>query len=221
MTSKIKTAALLFIAITFTASVNAMDSKTSTFKTSQEAAEKGKNDLLSLLKMKHGFNLSVKASEIEESRLGKPITAYDIDFQKLLSAQQKTPIIELSTSASKNMTPLQNSNGVIGVIDTRKKENGWQVSGLTNDTIKNDLNLIAKTGWLKDQPRIEYFEIPNLYSRVYAIKTERRTGYFSNHEGFSMRKPVSIEDLLPKLQQDARQFEKIYGQTLKEKHLVR
>lgn len=191
------------------------------FSTSEEAVQQGKKDLLALFSFKHDLNVGLDSSQIEETSLGKAIESFDVDFQKLIKESDVTGLNELAGASKGNITPLMLGHEVVSVIDTRKDEDGWKVSGLTNPTVTNDLNQILEAHLRRGVEKMSYYEVPNIHARIYSTSIEGETRYFTNYDVFSFDKPISILELLPKLREDAQNFEKLYGEILKEKHLVK
>lgn len=187
------------------------------FQSSDEAVAQGKRDLLDILRSNRGLNLGVDAAQLERAMPAAPLRVVEIDFAKLLAADNAMPLQELGSSRG-NATPLQVDGQVVALIETDSISDRWRVSSIGNQALQEDLNQIdpgVRSGVL------DYFEVPNLDARIFAATIDGQVRYLTRHAGFSLRQPLSIEELLPRLKADALEFQRLYGEQLKEGRLVR
>lgn len=190
------------------------------FQTSEEAVAQGKRDLLEALRLNPGINLGVDAAQVEKSAPDQPLAITEVDFQKLLEAQSVDSLQSLAGASRGNATPLLADDQVVSLVETSNDARGWKVSAIGNQALREELNQIRATPY--GAGKLEYFEVPNLDARIYAATLEDgKTGYLTSYGGLSLRQPVGIEELLPRLKHDALEFQKRYGDELKRGKLVK
>lgn len=190
------------------------------FQTSEEAVAQGKRDLLEALRLNPGINLGVDAAQVEKSTPDQPLAIAEVDFQKLLATESADGLHGLAGANRGNATPLLADGQVVTLIETGSDARGWKVFAIGNQALREELNQIRATPY--GAGKLEYFEVPNLDARIYATTLEDgKVGYLTSYGGFSLRQPVGIEELLPRLRQDALEFQKRYGDELKRGKLVK
>lgn len=189
------------------------------FPTSDEAVAQGKRDLLEVLRLSPDVQLGMDTAQVESSTLDQPLSVVEVDFRKLLEAENADNLQQLAGGIKGNATPLLVDGQIIGLIETSNDGNGWSVSAIGNQALKEDLNAIKATPFAT--ARLDYFEIPNLDARIFATTVDGNVVYLTRYDGFSLQRPVAIEALLPRLRQDALEFQRLYGDRLKEQQLVK
>jgi len=189
------------------------------FQTSEEAVAQGKKDILEVLRISPDVKLGMDAAQVERSTPDQPLSVNEVDFQKLLEAQNADSLQRLASPSKGNATPLLVDGQVIGLIETSNNAKGWRVSAIGNQVLEDDLNAIKATPF--GSGKLEYFEVPNIQARIFAFSNAGKIAYLTRYNGFSLQRPVGIEDLLPRLRQDALEFQKLSGDQLKEQKLVK
>lgn len=190
------------------------------FENSGEAVAQGKRDLQEALRLNPGISMGVDEAQVGKSSVGEPLVVNEVDFQKLLSAEAAGSLQPLLGASRGNTTPLVLDGQVISLVETSSDANGWKVSAIGNHAVREELNQVRATPW--GGGKLEYFEVPNLDARIYAATLEDGSvGYLTSYGGFSLRQPVAIEQLLPRLREDALAFEQRHGEELKRGKLVK
>jgi hypothetical protein len=189
------------------------------FQTSEEAVAQGKKDLMEALRLNPELKMGFDAAQLEKSQPEPALSVTDIDFQKLLQADNPDSLDKLAGTSRGNTTPLAVDGRVIGMIETRKDAEGWRVSAIGNQAVGNDLNAIKGSGFGKG--KLSYFEVPNLNVRIYAVSVDGKEGYLTDYNGFSLQKPATIAELVPQLRRDALEFQRQYGDKLKDQKLTK
>lgn len=196
------------------------DSPSQRFATSEEAVEQGKRDLQEALRLSPGINLGVDEAQVGKSSAGQALAVNEVDFQKLLSAEGADSLESLAGASRGNTTPLLSDGQVISLVETSSDARGWKVSAIGNQAVREELNQIRATPYGGGE--LAYFEVPNLDARIYATTLEDGSvGYLTGYDGFSLRQPVAIEELLSRLRRDALEFQERYGEELKRGKLVK
>ncbi|TWT19078.1 hypothetical protein FQY83_11965 [Luteimonas marina] len=196
------------------------DNPTQRFGTSAEAVEQGKRDLQEALRLNPAINLGVDEAQVGKSSAGQALAVTEVDFQKLLSTEGAVSLASLAGASRGNTTPLLDDGRVISLVETSSDAGGWKVSAIGNQAVREELNQIRATPYGGGE--LAYFEVPNLDARIYATTLEDgSTGYLTGYDGFSLRQPVAIEELLPRLRRDALEFQERHGEELKRGKLVR
>ncbi|MBC7990903.1 MAG: hypothetical protein H7Y19_15170 [Luteimonas sp.] len=189
------------------------------FQTSEEAVAQGKKDILEVLRISPEVKLGMDAAQVERSTPDQALSVIEVDFQKLLEAGSADSLRRLAGDSKGNATPLLVDGQVIGLIETSKGAKGWSVSAIGNQLLEDDLNAIKATPF--GTSKLDYFEVPNIQARIFEVSTGGKAGYLTRYDGFSLQRTIGIEELLPRLRQDALEFQKLYGDQLKEQKLVK
>lgn len=188
------------------------------FKTPEEAVNKGKNDLLMLLKNKT-INLNIDVSALERSNPESSLISYDVSFERLISTQDSL-IEKISMVSERVLTPLVDNNSVVTVITTSNNNDNWTLNEITNSKLSKDLTEI-RGKFIGLTPQISLFEVPNINATIYEVKIDQRSLYFSDYNGNSLNEPISKNDLLKTIRTDAMMFQRANGELLKKGPLVR
>jgi len=189
------------------------------FNSEVEAANKGKADLIEVLKSNRNINLGVKLEDLEGSSTGKPITRMLLKFDNLLNLDNVRSLKSISESESTTIVPFLKGGMVVTVVEVANDKEGWVVVGLAGMSMANDLNSVMKV--VGEKP-VTVYEVPNLEALIYTIQDNDRESYLTTlNERFSLRMVVTREELYPELQKAAREFQDMYGDMLKKEKLVR
>ncbi|MDQ3020804.1 MAG: hypothetical protein M3R36_09575 [Bacteroidota bacterium] len=198
------------------------DKQPQVFNTPDEAAKKGKNDMLSVLKNNKDINLNIEPGKLESSQPGKLVKRVEIDFSKLLKTDSVSSLSELSKSELNTLAPLVAGNEIIGIVEINKVTKGWQVAGLGNRNITTDINVISKS--VNQNPGvmdITVYEVPNLQIFIYEVKDTAGSKYFLNDGSNNLREGVSIQNFYPSLKEQAMVYEKNYGEIIRKQKVVK
>ena len=143
------------------------------FKTSEEAVAQGKKDILEVLRISPDVKLGMDAEQVERSTPDQPLSVNEVDFQKLLAAQNADSLRRLASASKGNATPLLVDGQVIGLIETSNSATGWRVSAIGNQVLEDDLNAIKATPF--GTGKLEYFEVPNIQARIFAFSNAAKS----------------------------------------------
>lgn len=192
--------------------------KQNNYSTSEEAVKKAKLDLTELLNNKT-YNLKIDAAALERSQAQPAIKTFEVDFDRLLSAND-TSIASLSRDSKKMNTPFLDGNQIVAVITTSQTKKGWQLDELTNMNLASDLTEI-KTQINNMEAQIALYEVPNINTTIYEVNVEGRKLYFTKTDGLSLQIEESEGNVLQKIKADAQLFQRKYGNILRKRKLVR
>jgi hypothetical protein len=191
------------------------------FSAPKEAANKAKNDLLTVLRSRKEIALGLEEQTIEKSQPGTPIRQYQITFEDLASADSFTALQrnELAT-----VVPLVADGSVATIVAVAKDEAGWKVTSLADKSLSSELDVVRKAA--SPQAEIAIYDLPHSGVKVYgvtqpAVAGTSGAGFYTNYTGFNLREAVPAERLLPVLKQDAVEFQRTYGEELKRQKVVR
>jgi hypothetical protein len=190
------------------------------FSAPQEAANKAKNDLLTVLRSRKEIALGLEQQAIEKSQPSAPIRQYQITFEDLASADSFTALRknELAT-----VVALVADGTVATVVAVAKDEAGWKVVSLADKSLSSELDVVRKAAG--PQVEIIIYDLPHSGEKVYAAMQPATSGggtiLYTKYTGFNLREPVPAERLLPVLKQDAAEFQRRYGEELKRQRVVR
>lgn len=189
------------------------------FATEVEAANKGKADMMEVMKSGQNINLGVKREELEGASAGKPITRMVVKFDNLLQLDNVKSLRSISEGETSTIVPFMKNGGVVTVVEVAKDKEGWTVVGLAGMSLSKDLNVVLRAA--SDKTLVVY-EVPNLSTLIFTTdENGKETYYTSFNDKFSLRKGVSQTELYPELQRAAQDFQANYGDMIKKEKLVR
>lgn len=189
------------------------------FSTPQEAANKGKSDLLTLLRSRKEIALGLEEQSIEKSQTATPLKHYQITFEDLLSANT---LADLNRNELATVVPLVTDDAVTTIVEVAKDETGWKVASLADKSLSGELEAVRKTAG--PQADIVIYALPHSGAKVYGVAQApggAGSVFYTSYPGFSLKEAVPAERLLPLLKQDAAEFQRKYSEELKQQKLVR
>ena len=190
------------------------------FSAPKEAANKAKNDLLTVLRSRKELALGLEQQTIEKSQPGAPIRQYQITFEDLASADS---FIALRRNELATVVPLVADGTVATVVAVAKGGAGWKIASLADKSLSSELDVVRKAAG--PQVEIAIYDLPHSGEKVYAAMQPATGGggtvLYTNYTGFNLREAVPAERLLPVLKQDAVEFQRKYGEELKRQRVVR
>ncbi len=218
MKNIVKQTALLLSMLFISSGIMAQEN--TQFKSAEEAANKGKQDLLEVLKSGRDLNLGVTADQLERSKPGKLVMRKMLSFEKLLdlsNAQSLDEIIAPMVSGA-SIVPFMLDGKVVTVIQVAEADGSWKLVGLAGEVLSKELTMVMQSSGSSE---VIIYEVPNLRTQVYAVKKDGREVYYTNYQGNSLRQPIAQAKLFDMLQTDAKSFQAEFGDKIKEQRLVR
>jgi len=210
----------LTMAVLFSMGCKKEGEQRSYFSTPQEAANKAKNDLLTVLRSRKDIALGLEQQTIEKSQPATPIRQYQITFEDLAAADS---FIALQRNEVATVVPLVADGTVATIVAVAKDEAGWKIVSLADKSLSTELDIVRKAAG--QQAAMVIYDLPHSGEKVYAAMQPATAGagtiLYTNYTGFNSREPVSAERLLPVLKQDAAEFQRKYGEELKRQRVVR
>ena len=188
------------------------------FSTAEEAAGKGKNDLLAALRQ--GVNLGFNRLTIENSQPGTPVKHYQITFDKLIAGGPNGTFSNLRQNEMATVVPLVADSEIVTTVDVAKGEKGWRVASLADGDIAEDLNLLEQVVGYGSKSKITIYNLPHSAMKVYGVEKDGVEVFHTSYPGFDITERVSAEPLLQALIRDAVELQSKYGEALKENKLV-
>jgi hypothetical protein len=190
------------------------------YATENEAIEKAKSDLLSIIRTSKGLSLGVDEKALQEAKPGIAVKQSNIDFEKLLTADSTSSFEGIKKGEMATIFPLVAGDRVVTVVELNKDEKGWSIAGLAGKSIANDLNTIKIA--VGPEAEISVYDIPNLQVKVYGVKKDGAEIFYTDYGGqFSLRQGVNASQLMPVLAKAAQEFQRLYGDELKKQRLVK
>lgn len=191
------------------------------FKTQSEAVQKGKNDLITILRSGSGFQFTIDPQLLQKAQPGITVVHKEIDFERLLKESNPLLLDQLASDSKGNINALMVENNVVTVIQTAYSDKGWVVTGLADPALSNDLDEVLGSQAGNPVEEVTLYEIANLQAYIYKVKTTYGESYFSKYDGFTLKQGASIDEIYPVLQGDAQVFDRKYGNEVKLKKLVK
>jgi len=190
------------------------------FSAPQEAANKAKNDLLTLLRSRKDIALGFEQQTIEKSQPAAPVKQYQITFEDLAAADS---FMALRRNELALVVPLVADGTVATVVGVAKDEAGWKIASLGDKSLSSELDVVRKA--VGPRTEIVIYDLPHSGEKVYSAMQPATGGggivLYTNYTGFNLKEPVAAERLLPVLKQDAAEFQRKYGVELKRQRVVR
>jgi hypothetical protein len=190
------------------------------FSAPLEAANKAKNDLLTLLRSRKDIALGLEQQTIEKSQPAAPVKQYQITFEDLAAADS---FIALRRNQMATVVPLVADGTIATVVGVAQDEAGWKIAFLADKGLSSELDVVRKA--VGPHAEIDIYNLPHSGERVYAAMQPVTRGagtlLYTNYTGFNLREPAPAERLLPVLKQDAAEFQRKYGEELKRQRVVR
>src|SRR5947208_4951163 len=115
----------LTMAVLFSMGCKKEGEQRSYFSTPQEAANKAKNDLLTVLRSRKDIALGLEQQTIEKSQPAAPIRQYQITFEDLAAADSFNTLRRNALAA---VVPLVADGTVATVVGVAKSNAGWKVA---------------------------------------------------------------------------------------------
>jgi hypothetical protein len=200
---------------------NNTSSSNEVFASQEEAVLKAKSDLIQVIRSAPEVHLNLNAEQLDKAQPAKVIRQVEIDFDRLLQADDSSKnLMQLVKGEKNNIVPLQDGNTVVTVILTHKLANGWGISGLASAQLSSEINAVYNSIG-GSNAEITVYEIPNLHLSVYGVKRNGQEEYMVDFNQFTLREPQPISRLLPELKRAALEFEKNYGSEVKANKLVK
>lgn len=191
------------------------------FSTAEEAANKAKTDLLSILRSGKNMILGVDEAALAKSKPARLIKHYQITFEQLLTADSTATFGNLAQNEMATVVPFVSDNSVVTIAEVAKDDKGWRVTSLVDQSVSNDLNALRTITGETSQDEITIYDLPHSAVKVYGIKKDNSEMFYSDYPGFNVREGVSAERLLSVVKGDAAEFQRNYGAALKEQKVVR
>jgi hypothetical protein len=185
------------------------------FSTAEEAANKAKTNLLSILRSGKNMNLGVDEAALAKSQPARLVKHYQITFEQLLTADSAATFGNLAQNEMATVVPFVSDNSVVTIAE------GWRVTSLVDQSVSNDLNALRTITGETSQDEITIYDLPHSAVKIYGIKKDNSEMFYSDYPGFNVREGVSAERLLSVVKGDAAEFQRNYGAALKEQKVVR
>jgi hypothetical protein len=189
------------------------------FKTPEKAAKNGQTILVQLLDTYKEYNLDIDVEKLKRSDLTKLVEYKLIDFDRILSTDSVSTLSELVKSSKGILAPFILDREIVCINQVRKVQKGWQVNGLGNKAIRNDLN--SSRIMLHRNATVSLYEVPNLHLFIYGAKDDSGEKYYLDFERFTTKSPVSLNDFYSIMQKKAIEFQEKYGDRLKKEQLLK
>lgn len=195
-------------------------SQNNSMKDAVEAAQKGKQDLLEILRSGRDLNIGVSADELERARAGTPVPRKMLNFDQMLNMKPDSDLSKMVKEAGSKsvIVPFGKNMDVATIVVVAPSEKGYEVAGLGGTSVAQDLSRVMKAS---GSSNIVAYEVPNLQTTIYAVTESGQGMYYTSFQGNSIRRGVSASALFPALQQAAQKFQQEYGDKVKDQRLVR
>ena len=189
-------------------------------KSINDAANKGKQDLLEVLKSGRDLNLGVSADELEGAKPGTPVAHKVLRFDALMKLDSNSRLSDLvdKEASMTTIVPFMNGDKVVTVVEVAEMKGEYRVAGLAGMSTSQDLSMVMKASGSKN---ITVYEVPNLQAVIYVVNQQGTEMYYTNFQGNSLRRPMAAALLLPAVQAAAERFQKEYGAKLQKEQLVK
>jgi len=193
--------------------------KNKSYASPEEAANKGKSDLLEVLGTNMDIDLRIDPAKLKEAQLGKLVSYAELDFAKLLMTDSLATLSEIAAGEKSMIAPYVAEGQVVTIIEVGKTSDGWSVTALANSDITNGLNQTGFVG--AGEAKTVLYEVPNLNIFIYSITEDAKEQYYLNFEEFTLKQRVELSAFYPLMRKRAIDFEKKFGDRIKSEKLVK
>lgn len=185
-----------------------------------EVANKGKQDLLEVLKSGRDLNLGVSAEELEGASAGTPVKRQVLQFDALMKLDSNSRLSDMvdKEASMTSIVPFVKGSEVVTVVEVAEAKGELRLAGLGGMSLSSDLSAVMRASGSKN---ITAYEVPNLQTMIYAVGEDKGLKYYTSFQGNSIRQAVPASLLLPAVQAAAERFQKEYGSALQKEQLVR
>lgn len=185
-----------------------------------EVANKGKQDLLEVLKSGRDLNLGVSAEELEGASAGTPVKRQVLQFDALMKLDSNSRLSDIvdKEASMTSIVPFVKGSEVVTVVEVAEAKGELRLAGLGGMSLSSDLSAVMRASGSKN---ITAYEVPNLQTMIYAVGEDKGVKYYTSFQGNSIRQAVPASLLLPAVQAAAERFQKEYGSALQKEQLVR
>lgn len=185
-----------------------------------EVANKGKQDLLEVLKSGRDLNLGVSAEELEGASAGTPVKRQVLKFDALMKLDSNSRLSDIvdKEASMTSIVPFVKGSEVVTVVEVAEAKGELRLAGLGGMSLSSDLSAVMRASGSKN---ITAYEVPNLQTMIYAVGEDKGVKYYTSFQGNSIRQAVPASLLLPAVQAAAERFQKEYGSVLQKEQLVR
>lgn len=185
-----------------------------------EVANKGKQDLLEVLKSGRDLNLGVSAEELEGTSAGTPVKRQVLQFDALMKLDSNSRLSDIvdKEASMTSIVPFVKGSEVVTVVEVAEAKGELRLAGLGGMSLSSDLSAVMRASGSKN---ITAYEVPNLQTMIYAVGEDKGVKYYTSFQGNSIRQAVPASLLLPAVQAAAERFQKEYGSVLQKEQLVR
>ena len=179
--------------------------------------EKGKSDLIEVLSSaEKQFNFGINAEEVRNSQAATAISFHEMNYEKLMNYTQNG-IRPTLRSEHKKIIPLVSNNHVVTTIAASNKEQGnYEITDLINHQYHNELNQLPEELKQNNFKNLTIIYVPNLNTTIYSSNGKN----FTNYKNRSLKEVIETEDLMQLLKRDAIEFQRKYGNQIKEGKLL-
>ena len=185
----------------------------------EDAANKGKSDLLEVLGTNLDIDLRIDPAKLKEAQLGKLISYVELDFAKLLTTDSLATLSDIVAGEKSMIAPFVADGQVVTIIEVGKTSDGWEVTALANSDITNGLNQTGFVG--TGEAKIILYEVPNLNLFIYGVTEDSKERYFLNFEEFTLKQQVELSAFYPLMRKRAIAFDKKFGDRIQSEKLVK
>lgn len=185
-----------------------------------EVVNKGKQDLLEVLKSGRDLNLGVSAEELEGASAGTPVKRQVLQFDALMKLDSNSRLSDIvdKEASMTSIVPFVKGSEVVTVVEVAEAKGELRLAGLGGMSLSSDLSAVMRASGSKN---ITAYEVPNLQTMIYAVGEDKGVKYYTSFQGNSIRQAVPASLLLPAVQAAAERFQKEYGSVLQKEQLVR
>ncbi|MFN0036798.1 MAG: hypothetical protein ACKVUS_17180 [Saprospiraceae bacterium] len=191
------------------------------FASREEAASKGKSDLVELLRQKTAFQADINPADLEKATQGTPLETFQLNFDKLIGGDSLSSFAQIAGGKENTVVPLMSNGRVISAVEVAQGDKGWSVAGLHNNSYIRGLSAVQQSLQGADYSQIAQYEVPNIKAKIYVVTTPEGEQYYADYPGrYSPTERLQFNQLAKVIQADAREFQAKYGELLKKQKLV-
>lgn len=191
------------------------------FQTKEEAVQKAQQDLIQILESGLKIDMDVTVEQVREAKPMMSIAFNQVNFEALINSENAESFNQLKTELVSYIVPLANKEKIVTLIQVYQVDKMWKVSGIGDNLIKEDLNKLPSEAFNEGFSNLKIYEVPNIQANIYVLDLRAEEVAFSNYGNYNIREGVKPASVIEVLKGDAIQFQKQWGDLLKEGKLVK
>jgi hypothetical protein len=191
------------------------------FPTVEAAVAQAVQDLAAALKATEGANFGVRADDLTNAAPLGQIKQRTLNFERLIGLDSTSAFRSLVADEEPVLVPVGVNNSIATTVTLAKGNDGWKVASIGGSEHKDDLNQLPDAVKNRKFDNVTVYYVPNIEAKIFVVEENGTELCYTNYNGMSMREGIPANALYKRIQSDAVEFQRKYGERLKKGRLLR